>query len=210
MADPKRLRSDSPRPARRFATVCSSNFNRSMEAHKQLLKKDLQVESFGVGTMVRLPGPNGAQQTFAFGTPYEEIREKLLSLDEGDWYRNTGLLAMVDRNCTIKHHPERWQALPSLSGRFDVVFCFEERVFEAVLEDVRSREPEDVPEPSATHIINLETVDNAEEAIVSAQICQEFCVKVADADNLDDEVPQLVEEFSQRIKRTLDHLVVYL
>jgi len=114
----------------------------------------------------------------------------------------------VERNCQIKDHPERWQALTNLSGRFDVVFCFEERVFEAVCEDIRSREPEDVAEPSAMHIINLETVDNAEEAIISAQICLDFCLKVAEIDDLDDTIPALVEEFSA--KRPLDHWVVYL
>jgi len=179
-----------------------------MEAHKQLMRKDLDVESFGVGQLVRLPGPNRKQQTFPFGTPYTVIRDKLVSHEDADWYRSNGLLAMVERNCEIKKCPERWQALTSLSGRFDVVFCFEERVFEAVCEDVRNRDPEDVAEPQAMHVINLETVDNAEESIISAQVCLDFCLRVAEADDLDEAVPRLIEEFKER--RAMDHWVVYL
>lgn len=83
------------------AVICSSNMNRSMEAHHYLAKKNfkvsfdsnfvlririwhfLQVRSFGSGDKVKLPGtafdkPN----VYEFGTPYAEIYEDLSSKDK--------------------------------------------------------------------------------------------------------------------------------
>ena len=40
----------------RFAVVCSSNMNRSMEAHSFLNKKGYNIESYGTGNMIKIPG----------------------------------------------------------------------------------------------------------------------------------------------------------
>ena len=40
----------------RFAMVCASNMNRSMEAHNVLHQAGLTVSSFGLGRHVKLPG----------------------------------------------------------------------------------------------------------------------------------------------------------
>ena len=200
-----------PTESLKFAMVCSSNMNRSMEAHKQLKRKDLNVSSYGVGTMVRLPAPNNSQAIFPFGTPYREIYEKLRETDGGAWYRNNGLLGMVERNMDIKDHPERWQEIPSLSGRFDIVFCFEERVFDQLMENVDAREPENVDEPKPLHIVNLEVIDNTEEATVGAQIALDFCLRANEArGNLDEELPKIVEELQSKYKRSLMHVTRYV
>jgi RNA polymerase II subunit A C-terminal domain phosphatase SSU72 len=44
-----------------------------------------------------------------------------------------GLLPMLKRNIAIKTAPQRWQENAD-DGPFDVVFTFEERVFDVVLE----------------------------------------------------------------------------
>ena len=38
----------------RFAVVCSSNMNRSMEAHNFLQKKGYDIKSYGTGQMIKV------------------------------------------------------------------------------------------------------------------------------------------------------------
>ena len=49
-------------------------------------------------------------------------------------YQQNGLLPMLERNRKIKNAPERFQ---ESKGHFDVIFCFEERVFDAIVEGMR-------------------------------------------------------------------------
>ncbi len=69
----------------------------------------MQVESFGTGRTVKLPGPTKSQPNiYAFGTPYKDIYEDLLQKDE-ELYTRIGLLAMASRNMGIKSAPEKWE-----------------------------------------------------------------------------------------------------
>jgi RNA polymerase II subunit A C-terminal domain phosphatase SSU72 len=63
----------------RFAISCSSNMNRSMEAHVQLMNSGFNVKSFGSGTTVKLPGPSPDRPNiYEFDGPtYEEIQRDL-------------------------------------------------------------------------------------------------------------------------------------
>lgn len=40
----------------KMAVICSSNMNRSMEAHSVFAKRDFQVSSYGTGDKVKIPG----------------------------------------------------------------------------------------------------------------------------------------------------------
>lgn len=40
----------------KVAVICSSNMNRSMEAHSVFAKRDFQVSSYGTGDKVKIPG----------------------------------------------------------------------------------------------------------------------------------------------------------
>lgn len=67
----------------RFAVVCSSNQNRSMEAHSVLLKKGFNVRSFGSGNQVKLPGPSPTQpNVYDFSVTYDDMYNDLLAKDK--------------------------------------------------------------------------------------------------------------------------------
>lgn len=66
----------------RYAMVCSSNQNRSMEAHALLKREGLDVASYGTGQHVKLPGPSAREpNVYDFGTPYKYMFEELRRKD---------------------------------------------------------------------------------------------------------------------------------
>ena len=66
-----------------YAMVCSSNMNRSMQGHLLLSDADFRVESFGIGSKVRLPSSSPTRQhVYDFGTKYSTIRDDLIAHDE--------------------------------------------------------------------------------------------------------------------------------
>ncbi|XP_039962532.1 RNA polymerase II subunit A C-terminal domain phosphatase SSU72 isoform X1 [Bactrocera neohumeralis] len=144
------------------AVVCSSNMNRSMEAHHFLAKKGFNVRSFGTGERVKLPGtaidkPN----VYEFGTPYDTIYQDLLTKDK-QYYTQNGLLHMLDRNRRIKKCPERFQ---ECKEQFDIIVTVEERVYDQVLEHMESCDPID---NRPVHVFNVDIEDNHEEALMGA------------------------------------------
>ncbi|RRT43582.1 hypothetical protein B296_00056323 [Ensete ventricosum] len=140
----------------RYAMVCSSNQNRSMEAHALLKRHGFDVSSYGTGAHVKLPGPSLREpNVYDFGTPYkfmhDELRRKdpdlyddaslfslignalFLNRGVGCRYKRNGILPMLKRNLGVKNAPQRWQD-NAADGCFDVVVTFEEKVFNIVIE----------------------------------------------------------------------------
>lgn len=86
---------------------------------------------------VRLPGKDASTpEVFPFGTPYRDIFDSLRRKDE-DFFLRNNLLPLVARNATIKAAPQRFQEIegPDMAG-FDVVLCFDSRVFYLVVEGI--------------------------------------------------------------------------
>jgi RNA polymerase II subunit A C-terminal domain phosphatase SSU72 len=62
--------------------VCSSNQNRSMEAHFLFKRQGFDVSSYGTGTHVKLPGPSLREpNVYEFGTPYKYMLDELRRKD---------------------------------------------------------------------------------------------------------------------------------
>ncbi len=222
----QRITSDSPavEEGKRFrvASICSSNMNRSMEAHLQLKKAGFDVMSFGTGAAVKLPGVSiDKPNIYAFGTPYAEIMADLKSKDE-ELYRANSVLTMLERNVTIKPAPQSWVAtLPSstavgdgedarLKGgkagsgeetQFELLVTFEERVFDAVHESFVAREKEDYSE-QPVHCVNVEVKDNHEDALVGALDAVKLVAALKAADDLDDQIGDIVSDWAEETGRT--------
>uniref|UniRef100_A0A2N9EIU2 RNA polymerase II subunit A C-terminal domain phosphatase SSU72 n=1 Tax=Fagus sylvatica TaxID=28930 RepID=A0A2N9EIU2_FAGSY len=117
----------------RYAMVCSSNQNRSMEAHSLLKRQGFDVSSYGTRAHVKLPGPSLREpNVYDFGTPYKQMFDDLRRKDP-ELYKRNGILPMLKRNSAVKLAPQRWQE-NAADGSFDVVFTFEEKVFDMVVE----------------------------------------------------------------------------
>lgn len=187
----------------KVAVVCSSNQNRSMEAHAFLSKKGYRVRSFGSGTQVKLPGPSPEKPNiFDFSVSYEQMYQDLLTKDKV-LYTQNGILHMLDRNRRIKTHPERFQACYE---RFDSVFTVEERVYDQVVEELASRTPVD---NTPVHIINIDIQDNHEEATIGAFLICEMVQMMSDSDDLDNDIDELLQEFETKSQRTILHTIQF-
>ncbi|XP_014243194.1 RNA polymerase II subunit A C-terminal domain phosphatase SSU72 [Cimex lectularius] len=185
------------------AVVCSSNMNRSMEAHAFLSKKGFKVKSYGTGDKVKLPGtaldrPN----IYDFSSTYDEIYQDLQNKDN-NFYTQNGLLHMLDRNRRIKTRPERFQ---DADDKFDVVVTCEERVYDQVLEYFENRTAED---SAGVHIINIDIQDNHEEATIGAFLICELITMMSNADDLDNEIDNLLATYEQKCNRAILHCVLF-
>lgn len=185
-----------------IAVICSSNMNRSMEAHGFLAKKGYKVRSFGTGDRVKLPGtaidkPN----VYEFGTPYDTIYNDLIAKDK-QYYTNNGLLHMLDRNRRIKKCPERFQ---DCEEEFDIIVTVEERVYDQVLEHMATLDKMNKP----VHTFNIDIEDNHEEALLGAFLIADMINMMTKSSDLDNEIDELLQDFETRRGRSVLHTVLF-
>eukprot|EP00889_Picochlorum_renovo_P006127 jgi/Picre1/33157/NNA_008482.t1 len=137
----------------RFAMICASNVNRSVAAHALLKEHGFDVESFGVGNSVKLPG-----------LTVQQPNDMILMLRH-----------MMQRDMGVKPRPQRWQNRTDKDGLFDVIVTFEKRVMDIVIADLQSKNG---VHPCA--VINMEVKDSASEAQVAAPHALKLCTMIAD------------------------------
>lgn len=159
----------------RLCTVCAANNNRSMEAHKQLQEAGFSPRSFGTGSSVKLPGPSiDKPNVYAFGTPYEDIYQELVSLEHRRMYEAQGLISMLLRNKLVKRAPEKWHN-NATAGKFELVITCEERCFDLVIEDLmhrmnaKSDDADLVDVEQIVHVINIDIKDDNENAKIGGK-----------------------------------------
>ncbi|CAL5362705.1 hypothetical protein CsSME_00054182 [Camellia sinensis var. sinensis] len=183
----------------RYAMVCSSNQNRSMEAHSLLKREGFEVSSYGTGSHVKLPGPSLREpNVYDFGTPYKQMFDDLRRKDP-ELYKRNGILPMLKRNSAVKLAPQRWQD-NAADGYFDVVFTFEEKVFDMVIEDLHSR---DHVLMKPVLVINLEVKDNHEEAAIGARLALVLCQELETTEFWEDSIDEIVVNFERQHRRKL-------
>ncbi|KAI3463562.1 hypothetical protein Pfo_020225 [Paulownia fortunei] len=189
----------------RYAMVCSSNQNRSMEAHALLKREGFDVASYGTGQHVKLPGPSLREpNVYDFGTPYKHMLDDLRRKDP-ELYRRNGILPMLKRNLAVKTAPQRWQE-NAADGTFDVVLTFEEKVFDMVVEDLHNRNHVLL---KPVLIINLEVKDNHEEAAVGGRLALQLCQELENTENWEDSIDDIIINFERQNHRKLLYSISY-
>ncbi|VDN03921.1 unnamed protein product [Thelazia callipaeda] len=185
----------------RIAVSCSSNMNRSMEAHSFLQKRGFNVESFGSGSQVKLPGPTPDRPNcYDFGVATYEYIYNDLKQKDSQLYTQNGLLNMLDRNRRIKDMPQKFQ---HFEGKFDVIICLEERVYDQVRFSFLN-------EGGNVHVINIDIQDNHEEATIGALFVCDLCTKLEACDDLDNDIDEVLTEFEQNnSKRNILHTICF-
>lgn len=170
-----------------------------MEAHSILKREGFEVSSYGTGAHVKLPGPSLREpNVYDFGTPYKQMYEDLRRKDS-ELYKRNGILPMLKRNSAVKLAPQRWQD-NAADGSFDVVFAFEEKVFDMVVEDLHNR---DHILMKPVLVINLEVKDNHEEAAIGARLTLDLCQEIEASESWEDSIDDIVAAFEKQNRRKL-------
>jgi RNA polymerase II subunit A C-terminal domain phosphatase SSU72 len=179
-----------------------------MEAHLLFTNAHLTVASYGTGSQVKLPGKTAMEpKVFKFGVSYEKMYESLAAEDVA-YFSQNGILALCRRGASCKDNANSWQGTSSkVVVKHDVVVVFEERLFDAVIEDLQMREPTDEFKPIV--VICLDTKDNPTEAAKSARNAMEMCWRIDKCENLVEEVGEIVEEFSDKMVKDTGVKVLY-
>ncbi len=88
-------------------------------------------------------------------------------------FRRNGVLAMLERDIITKKAPQKWQDNTHNDlALLDVVLCFEDRIFDIVLEDLQLRKPKDF---RPLHVICLDVRDTPEDAKLGGSAALELC-----------------------------------
>jgi len=195
-----------PTSRHQYASICSSNMNRSMECHFRLRKRQYAVRSYGTGTQVKLPGRAADKpNVYDFGTPYEQILAELSTDNADGLYTANGVMELLARNVGVKRAPERWQLVAPAAFNFDVVLTFEERVYDLVFEDFTARElRREMQADRPVHCINIDVKDSHEEALRAAAETVQLCETLETIDLSDTSaVESAVDEFKERTGRAV-------
>ncbi|CDO56434.1 similar to Saccharomyces cerevisiae YNL222W SSU72 Transcription/RNA-processing factor that associates with TFIIB and cleavage/polyadenylation factor Pta1p [Geotrichum candidum] len=181
-----------PKANFRVCTVCASNNNRSMEAHRVLKNAGFDVHSYGTGSAVRLPGRSAdSSHSYPFGTQYDFMFRDLESKDKR-LHTDNGVLNMLDRNRKIKDHPESWKQHKEY---FDVVFTCEERCYDAVCHDLMNR---GAKLNRLVHVINVDIKDNHQDAVLGGKAILDLATRLLESPDRDTEIVSIIAQWQEK------------
>ena len=118
---------------------------------------------------------------------------------------------MLERNIKVKKAPQRWQDMDWASAdaevQPDVALCFEERVFETLVEDMASRQQSTM---RPLLVVNLDVIDSHEEAASAAPLALKLCGMLdARGEDWEESVDDVVDAFTRSTGRRLLYNVVF-
>jgi len=109
----------------------------------------------------------------------------------------------LERNRRLKKQPERFQ---ESKKKFDIILTVEEKVYDQVLASFQDRQSEgDIP----VHVINMDVVDNHEDATIGAFFLCDLVQNIANADDLDNDIEDILQEFEGKSQREILHTVLF-
>ena len=179
-----------------YAMVCAANMNRSMAAHCALLEKGIKrfiVRRGVVGENSRLD-ERRSECIYVWKSVVCRREERFDLFGRKTLYRQKGLIDMLERNMRVKEKPERWQD-NSDEKEFDVVVCFEERVFDLVLADMREKNAKGTP----CLVINLDVRDSHEDAVNAAPMALKLCEMIEKCEDWECEIDEIIDQFEEEV-----------
>ena len=87
-----------------------------------------------------------------------------------------------------------------------MIITAEERVYDQALEFFEEKGGQ-LSQP--VHIVNMDIQDNHEEATIGAFLLCELVQLLANSQDLDDEIDEIVQEFEAKCERPILHTVVF-
>ena len=176
-----------------------------MAAMKALVDSGYEVDSYGTGTSVNLPGPTPTQPNiYEFGTPYKDMYDQLKAADEALYTRN-GVLNMLNRNLKVKKAPERWQ--DEKNKKYDICITYEERVYDALVEDMEENGSSTY---GTLHVLGLDVRDNHKEAEIGANQTVDLVKMISEeGDEWEDKLDNVLDVFQKKTGKEVMHAVLF-
>ena len=191
----------------RYACVCASNVNRSMAAHEVLQKHKYDVSSYGTNSQISMPSPTGVPNIYDFGTTYQEILDDMLKQDN-PYYREHGLIEMIDRDRHIKSRPERFASTFDRSDTmFDVIFTYQEKIMERVISEFHTNGNAKF---ELCTVVNIETIDDHTHALESAKITLQLAEIISKLPTIPEKIEDTLNAFVDSSNAAITfHIVSY-
>jgi RNA polymerase II subunit A C-terminal domain phosphatase SSU72 len=128
--------------------------------------------------------------------------------EDYQYFTRNGVLQLCRRGAAVKRAPQRWQDMSSDDvAQHDVVIAFEERIFDAVVEDLQMREPS--PDLSPLHVICLDTKDNPHEAARQGIVALRLCWMLEQANDLTMEAAEIIDRFQEERSSETNIKILY-
>lgn len=191
----------------KFACVCASNVNRSMEGHKILQKNGFNVSSYGTNEAIRMPGAI-SPHCYDFGSTYIEILAELEN-ENSSFYEENGLIEMLREDSKVKPKAERFSSTfnPATRSYFDVIFTYQFPVMTKVLTEFQENGNKNM---KICHVVNIETPDSRIEAVKSSKYTLELAQLLSRSKNLTEEIEDILEEYNKANNNIVSfHIVTY-